>query len=101
LASTANGLQIGDLSVDLDGQQATGSGVVSFAAPVTATATLQLDRLDLDAYLPSEPAAPIAPTSGAATAATGAPKAAATTPATIVPPAPPLPDKTVSVFGLK
>jgi uncharacterized protein involved in outer membrane biogenesis len=93
LASTASGLQIGDLLVDLDGQRVTGSGLVSFASPVTATATLQLDRLDLDAYLPAEPAAPIAPTE--------APKAPASTPATIVPPAPPLPDKTVPVFGLK
>jgi hypothetical protein len=101
LASTASGLQIGDLLVDLDGQRVTGSGLVSFASPVTATATLQLDRLDLDAYLPAEPAAPIAPTAGAATAATEAPKAPASTPATIVPPAPPLPDKTVPVFGLK
>jgi uncharacterized protein involved in outer membrane biogenesis len=101
LASTASGLQIGDLLVDLDGQRAAGSGVVTFASPVTATAILQFDRLDLDAYLPAEPAAPIAPTAGAATAATDAPKAPASTPATIVPPAPPLPDKTVPVFGLK
>ena len=101
LASTANGLQIGDLAVDLDGQHATGSGAVTFAVPVTATATLQLDRFDLDTYLPPEPAPPIVPTAGAATAATDAPKAPASTPATIVPPAPPLPDKTVPVFGLK
>ena len=101
LASTANGLQIGDLLVDLDGQHATGSGVVSLASPLTATATLQLDRFDLDAYLPPEPAAPIAPTVGAATAATDGPTAPATAPATIVPPAPPPPDKTVPVFGLK
>ena len=63
LASTAGGLQIAGLTVDLDGQQATGSGGVAFSLPLTATATLQLDRFDLDAYMPPEqPAAPIAPT---------------------------------------
>ena len=36
LASTAGGLQIAGLTVDLDGQQATGSGGVAFALPLTA-----------------------------------------------------------------
>ena len=100
LASTAGGLQIAGLTADLDGQQATGSGGVAFALPLTATATLQLDRFDLDAYMPPEqPAAPIAPTTDAAKAATATPSTAQ--PATLVPPAPPLPDKTVPVFGLK
>lgn len=100
LAATANGVQIGDLVVDLDGQRATGSGAVAFLLPLTATASVQLDRFDLDAYLPPEqPAAPIAPTVNAATASTATPTAAA--PATTVPPAPPPPDKTVPVFGLK
>ena len=96
LASTANGLQIADLAIDLDGQPAKGSGAVTFAVPLTAVTTLQLDRFDLDAYMPVEqPAVPIAPTADAATAVTTAP--AATKPAT---PAPP-PDKTLPVFGLK
>jgi uncharacterized protein involved in outer membrane biogenesis len=100
LASTAGGLQIAALTVDLDGQQATGSGGVSFSLPLTATTTLQLDRFDLDAYMPPEqPAVPVAPTTDAAKAATATPSTA--TPATIVPPAPPPPDKTVPVFGLK
>ena len=99
LASTAGGLQIAGLTVDLDGQQATGSGGVAFSLPLTATTTLQLDRFDLDAYLPPEQPAPIAPTSDAVKAATATPSTA--TPATVVPPAPPLPDKTVPVFGLK
>ncbi|HEY6715481.1 MAG TPA: AsmA family protein [Reyranella sp.] len=100
LASTASGLQIAGLTVDLDGQQATGSGGVTFAMPLVATTTLQLDRFDLDAYMPPEqPAAPIAPTADAAKAVTATPTSAA--PATLVPPAPPLPDKTVPIFGLK
>ncbi len=100
LASTASGLQIAGLTVDLDGQQATGSGGVTFAMPLMATTTLQLDRFDLDVYMPLEqPAVPIAPTADAAKGVTATPTSA--TPATIVPPAPPLPDKTVPVFGLK
>jgi len=100
LASTASGVQIGDLVVDLDGQQATGSGAVSFLLPLTATATLQLDRFDLDAYMPPEqPAVPVAPSVNAATASTATPTTAA--PAITVPPTPPPPDKTAPVFGLK
>ncbi len=100
LASSANGLQIGDLAIDLDGQQAKGSGTVTFAVPLTAVTTLQLDRFDLDAYMPpAPPAVPVAPTVDAATAVTTAPPA--TKPATLVPPAPPPPDKTLPVFGLK
>jgi uncharacterized protein involved in outer membrane biogenesis len=94
LASTASGLQISDLAIDLDGQQATGSGAVTFAVPLTAVTTLQLDRFDLDAYMPAEPpAVPIVPAVGAVTAATTAPPATK--------PAPPPPDKTLPVFGLK
>ena len=55
LASTASGLQIAGLTVDLDGQPAKGSGGVTFAMPLTAVATLQIDRFDLDAYMPPEP----------------------------------------------
>ena len=55
LASTAGGLQIAGLTADLDGQLATGSGGVAFSMPLTATATLQIDRFDLDAYMPPEP----------------------------------------------
>lgn len=101
LASTGNGVRLGDLVVDLDDQRATGSGGVAFNTPLTATATLQLDRFDLDAYMPPEPVAPAAPPAPAAKAATTAPGAPAPAPATTVPPAPPLPDRTVPVFGLK
>ncbi|MGZ3341114.1 MAG: AsmA family protein, partial [Reyranella sp.] len=100
LASTSGGLQISDLAIDLDGQPAKGSGAVTFAVPLTAVTTLQLDRFDLDAYMPAAPpAVPIAPTANAATAVTTAPSA--TKPATLVPPAPPPPDKTLPIFGLK
>jgi uncharacterized protein involved in outer membrane biogenesis len=100
LASAANGLQITDLAIDLDGQPAKGSGAVTFAVPLTAVTTLQLDRFDLDAYMPTgQPAVPIAPTADATAAVTTAP--AATKPATLVPPAPSPPDKTLPVFGLK
>lgn len=98
LSSTSNGVQVGDLVVTLDGQRATGSGGLTFAVPLTATATLQLDHLDLDAYLPPQrPAAPIAPATATATPATANSK----TPATVVPPAPPQPDKKLPVFSLK
>ena len=81
LASSANGLQISDLAIDLDGQQAKGSGAVTFAVPLVAVTTLQLDRFDLDAYMPpAQPAVPVAPTVDAATAVTTAPPA--TKPAT-------------------
>jgi uncharacterized protein involved in outer membrane biogenesis len=100
LVSSANGLQISDLTIDLDGQQAKGSGAVTLAVPLVAATTLQLDRFDLDAYMPpAQPAVPVAPTVDAATAVTTAPPA--TKAATVVPPAPPPPDKTLPVFGLK
>jgi uncharacterized protein involved in outer membrane biogenesis len=92
LASTANGVQVSDLVVVLDGQRATGSGSLSLSVPLTATATLQLDRFDLDAYLPIErPAA----------ATTAAPAATANTPAAVVPPASAPSDKKLPVFSLK
>jgi hypothetical protein len=94
LASTANGVQIADLVVVLDGQRATGSGGVTFATPLTVTATLQAERLDLDNYMPPErPVAPVAP-AGATTDATN-------TPAAVVSSAPPPPDKSAPVFALK
>lgn len=95
LASTANGVQVSDLVVVLDGQRATGSGGLTFAVPLTASGTLQLDRFDLDGYVPVErTAAPIAPAGAAATAP-------ANTPAAVVPPAPPPPDKSAPVLALK
>jgi uncharacterized protein involved in outer membrane biogenesis len=89
LASTASGAQMTDLTVELDGQRATGSVSVSLAMPFISAMTLQLDRLDLDKYLPVErPGAP--------------PSAPADTQAITLPPvalAPP--DKNDPVFALK
>jgi uncharacterized protein involved in outer membrane biogenesis len=93
LASTANGVQISDLVAELDGQRATGSGSVTFGVPVTVSATVQSDHLDLDPYLPSPPRAKAAATAPADKAAVPA--------AALVPAASPPPDKTTPVFGLK
>ena len=103
LAATANGVQIADLVVELDGQRATGSGGVTFATPLALAATLQADRFDLDAYLPAAPAmapsAPLTPLVGNA-----ATPSAATAPvaiATLIPAAPPPPDPATPVLALK
>lgn len=99
LASTANGVQISDLAVEIDGQRTTGSGSITFAVPLTATANLQVDRFDLDAYLPVElPAAVLTPSADKAASMATPPNAA---PATVVPPASPPPDKATPVFALK
>lgn len=91
IASTATTILLGDITVDLDGQRATGSGSIALGAPITATAIMQLDRFDLDAYLPkpvtsSAPPGPPGPTA--------APPVAAT-------PVLPVADKTAPVLGLK
>lgn len=98
LASTENGVQVTDLVAELDGQRIAGSGSVTWGVPLTAMATLQVDRFDLDAYLPAEPAAqPPAPSEPAANAAA----APAVVPSLLVPAAPPPPDKTAPLFALK
>jgi uncharacterized protein involved in outer membrane biogenesis len=91
LAATAGGAQLTDLAIELDGQRATGSASVTVAAPLSSAVTLQLDRFDLDKYLPAErqavsPPAP-ADTKGA-------------TPATLVPAAPAPPDKGDPIVAL-
>ena len=89
LASTASGAQLNDLAVELDGQRATGSVSVSLAMPFTSAVTLQLDRFDLDKYLPVErPGVPPSPPADAQ---------AATPP----PAAPGPPDKNEPVAALK
>ena len=90
LAATDKGVQIVDMTTALDGQRATGTGSMIFGPPLAATATVQIDQFDLDAYLPAASAAPAA-------APSPAPPAAPTPAAAAVPaPADPLP-----VFGLK
>lgn len=88
VASTANSLQISDLTMDLDGQRATGSGSITFGVPLTVATSVQLDSFDLDAYLPRprEPSVVVPPTAAAAPSAPAAPAA---------------PDKTLPVLGLK
>ena len=88
VASTANSLQISDLTMDLDGQRATGSGSITFGVPLNVATSVQLDSFDLDAYLPRprEPSGVVPPTAAAAPSAPAAPAA---------------PDKTLPVLGLK
>lgn len=90
VASTANSLQVSDLAMDLDGQRATGTGSITFGLPITVAASVQLDRFDLDAYLP-EPREP----------SVVADPAASTAPAPMPAAVPTAPDKTLPVLGLK
>lgn len=95
VASTANSLQISDLAMNLDGQPATGSGSIAFGVPLTVATTVQLDRFDLDAYLPQpQEAAPLSSVLPAAVTT-------ATAPVLTAPAAPAPPDKTLPVLGLK
>lgn len=95
VASTANSLQISDLAMNLDGQPAAGSGSIAFGVPLTVATTVQLDRFDLDAYLPQpQEAAPLSAVLPAAVTT-------ATAPVLTAPAAPAPPDKTLPVLGLK
>lgn len=95
VAATANSLQISDLGMDLDGQHAAGSGNITFGVPLTVATSVQLDRFDLDAYLP-KPKEP-APLSAVLPAAV----TTATAPVLTAPAAAAAPDKTLPVIGLK
>jgi uncharacterized protein involved in outer membrane biogenesis len=99
VAATANSLQVSDLTMDLDGQRATGTGSITFGVPVTVATSVQLDRFDLDAYLPKpgDQPSPPAVVPAVATAAPPATKPPAATP----PPAAAAPDKNLPVIGLK
>jgi uncharacterized protein involved in outer membrane biogenesis len=95
VASTANSLQISDLAMNLDGQPATGSGSIAFGVPLTVATSVQLDRFDLDAYLPQpKEAAPLSAVLPAAVTT-------ATAPVLTAPAAPAPPDRTLPVLGLK
>lgn len=95
VASTANSLQISDLGMDVDGQHAAGSGSITFGVPLTVATSVQLDRFDLDAYMPKpkEPAPLSAVLPAAATTATA--------PVLAAPAAASAADKTLPVLGLK
>ena len=89
IASTSNAVKVDELVLDLDGQRATGSGSITFGLPLNVVSTVQLDRFDLDAYVPK------------ATATTLAPVAVPVVPATVVPAVPAVPDKTAPILGMK
>jgi uncharacterized protein involved in outer membrane biogenesis len=90
VAATANSLQVSDLTMDLDGQRATGSGSITFGVPLTVATSVQLDSFDLDAYLPKPREPSVVSDPAASTAPAPAPAAA-----------PAVPDKTLPVLGLK
>jgi uncharacterized protein involved in outer membrane biogenesis len=85
LASTANGVQLSDLVINLDDQHATGSGSATFGTPLTLSASLHFDRLDLDPYLPLD----------------ARPAVASSTPNPMAAPTPSAPTAAAPVFGLK
>src|SRR6185369_10592418 len=66
VASTAGSLTVTDATVELDGQPAKAGGALTFGPPFTVSATLAVDRFDLDAYMtkstsPTPPATPATP----------------------------------------
>jgi hypothetical protein len=90
LTSTANSVQLSDVAFDLDDQHGSGGGTVIFALPLSVATQIQIDRFDLDAYMPKSvalPAPTIPPTAAATPAATVVPAKPAT-PAVATPPPP-------------
>ncbi|WP_428671331.1 AsmA family protein [Reyranella sp.] len=55
-ASTAGSVNVTDATLELDGQPAKGGGSLTFGPPFTLSATLDVDRFDLDAYMPKSSA---------------------------------------------
>ena len=53
VASTAGSVNVTDATLELDGQPAKGGGALTFGPPFTVSATLNADRFDLDAYMPT------------------------------------------------
>lgn len=79
IASAADKVQVREATFALDGVSAAGSGTLALGVPIAATVQVQIDRFDLDGYLP-EPATGLAavlptaaPAAVAAPAATSAP----------------------------
>lgn len=86
IATVADKLQLTEATFALDGVSATGSANLTLGVPVTVAAQVQIDRFDLDAYmprqsaegsraLPTESATPVAATVPAATNAPADPAA--------------------------
>ena len=94
LTSTANSVQLSDVGFDLDDQHATGSGSVTFALPLAVATQVQIDRFDLDAYMPKavQPLLPVPSMAVLSPAAAVVPAK----PVAATPPGPPPPS-----FGLK
>jgi len=78
IASAADKVQVSEATFALDGVAATGSATLTLGVPITTVAQVQIDRFDLDGYLP-EPATgqaavlPVAPAVAATPAAANAP----------------------------
>jgi hypothetical protein len=70
LLSTASGLQLSGATFELDGAAGTGRASLSFAAPLAGSFSVEMDRFDLDAYMPAPAAVVLVPpvTSGTAAA---------------------------------
>jgi hypothetical protein len=58
MTSAAGSLQITDAMFEFDDLKGSGGGTVTFGLPVTAAFHVELDRFDLDAYLPPPSTAP-------------------------------------------
>lgn len=55
---TATGVQLVDATFDLDDVHGKGGGVFTLALPIVSTLQVDVDRLDLDAYMPKLPSLP-------------------------------------------
>jgi uncharacterized protein involved in outer membrane biogenesis len=71
VASTAGSVNVTDAILELDGQPAKAGGALTFGPPFTVSATLDADRFDLDAYMPTATAT--MPQAAADLAAAGSP----------------------------
>lgn len=91
ITSTAKAVKIDQLVLDLDGVKAAGGGTVTFGLPLNVTSSVELERFDLDAYVPKSTAAAPPPVAPVAPAAPAAPAIAAPTES----------DKKAPVLGLK
>jgi len=58
MKSVAGGVQITDVVFDFDGLKGKAGGTVSLGLPVAAALNVELDRLDLDAYMPQPSSVP-------------------------------------------
>lgn len=92
IATVADKLQLTEATFALDGVSATGSANLILGVPVTVAAQVQIDRFDLDAYMPRRSAA-----GSRALPAESAMPVAATVPAAANAPA----DPAAPSFGLK